>query len=315
MKFFKRKPIEKLGNQKADSSGAFAEFAAVIIMLGIIFLLLFKSCEAQTFTLKKDVQCSIAEGVHGTEYLKADFYIPTVTPKGILTWAHGGGFLAGSKESGNAVLCKFWAAHGWIVINYNYRLMDGVALSHADSTLATKLFWEECYMAIEDGKAATRYVILTQNLSPFIPVYFGGISAGGVIADESICWQPNELSVVDTAKWKNHSNGNWNINIRGSFSISGAIFSKSDIDPTNQIMIRCYGLLDKTLKCNGGFNHKCRYEGDCIVTAEQQQLGNPDYYLAFPNAAHGLKEGFMNIQGILNIKKSRQFILDTLNAQ
>lgn len=292
------------------------EAIALILFMTLVLLMFFGiDAKCQGYTIKKDVLFSTVEGVKGTEYLKADIYKPTVTPKGILVWFHGGGFLQGTKESGNAVLCKFWANNGWLVINTNYRLIDGVALSHADSILSTKLFWEDCYMAIEDGKAAVRYEILTDNLQPDIPVYFGGVSAGGVIADESVCWQPNELGIVDTAKWKNRSNGNLQVNILGSFSISGSVFSLSDVDRTDKIMIRCYGLLDNTLKCNGGINHKCRYEGDCEVTALQQQYSNPDYYLAFPNAAHGLKEGFLNIQGALNIKKSRQFILDTLNAQ
>jgi hypothetical protein len=295
------------------------EFIFYIALACLFIIGLTKMAGAQTIpvTIQKDVVICQANGVLGLETIKADFYVPSGIPKGILVWEHGGGFIAGDKGSGNAVLCKFWASGGWLVINTNYRLGSGSAITKADSINATRLMWEAAYRAIEDAKAGVRYAYIHSeyNVNSSMPVYIGGISAGGVAGDLAASWQPSEFAyMVDTTKWKNYSNGLQSVNITGGISISGAVFLPTDIDHTDKVMIRCYGLLDNTLKCNGGFNHKCKYTGECQITTLQNDLGNTDFALSFPNAAHGLKEGFLNIQGALNIKKARQYILNSINS-
>ena len=292
------------------------KFLIVIILLGLLIAFGIVYCNAQSITVTtvKDIAVSQAQGVSGQETIKADFYIPSSTPKGIVCWEHGGGFVKGNKTDGNGGICLTLAKDGWFVINTNYRLANPFSILGADSVTATKLFWEACYRAIQDGDASVRYAIIKYNLPLDIPVYKGGISAGAVAADESVCWQNGEYSLVDTAKWKNYSNGAAPINLRGSISISGAVFQKSDVDATDKIMIRCYGLKDNTLKCFGGFNHQCRYEGDCIITEQQQLFANNDFYIAFPNATHGLREGLLNIIGKQNMKQAIQFISTNLNS-
>lgn len=94
MRFFKRKLIDKIGNRKSDDSGAFAEFAAVMIMLIVIFLLLMKSCDAQ-FTAKSDtgVTYGFGYGLNGLEELKMNvsYATNTTTLHRLQIDVHGGG--------------------------------------------------------------------------------------------------------------------------------------------------------------------------------------------------------------------------------
>lgn len=299
-----------IDNNKKEE-GEIKVLAIIAFVIAVLFgFVIVSNAQTNAYTVSYNIVYSDVKGIYGTtEHLKADFYVPSIQPKGIMIWEHGGGFIQGAKEDGGASYCKYWAKYGYLAINLNYRLADPFSFLGVDSATATKLMWEACYRAIEDGKSAVRYAISYPSLckvTAFTPVWFGGISAGAVAADMSVCWQPSEYcNVVDTLKWANTSNGTYPIRLVGSYSISGAIFKESDIDTTNLIMIRCYGLLDNTLKCNGGSNHKVAYEGDCVITDLQQEFGNEDYYISFPEAGHGLLGGTYT-------REARKFILNTI---
>ena len=97
------------------------------------------------------------------------------TLKPLVIFAHGGGFISGSKDDNSTIwLCKELSKRGYATASIDYRLMKLPNISVTNAG----------YLAIQDGKAAVRYFRANAakwNISPD-HIYFGGISAGGMVA-------------------------------------------------------------------------------------------------------------------------------------
>lgn len=271
-----------------------------------ILIMIAASASAQTTTIYKtdtinNVYFGSATDVYGR---RIDLYCNIVQPNnpnphGVIFVAHGGGEFTGDKgNAGGTAGCWNYQATrlGLTIIYYNYRLANPWDFFGPTATIerCNQLMNEQLYRAIQDGFACARFACndenkLKYNINPKY-CFFGGISAGALNSLMMVEWQPVEYgSLIDTTKWVNKSNAGVPFRIAGALSLSGAILSSCEIDPTDVPIMCVQGLLDRTLKVDGGSNHKVKYTGIYDVVAQSEYYDNPVYTLYFPNAGHTLK--------------------------
>ena len=141
-----------------------------------------------------DVHYGYAENYDATfRDLHFDFYEPqgdTETARPLVLMAHGGFFVTGDKDAEDMIaICTDLAQRGYACASIQYRL--GVALTEIDSAG----FAKAVIRAVQDAKAAVRY--LRANATTYgidtSQIFFGGTSAGGVLAAHLAYMQPGSL--------------------------------------------------------------------------------------------------------------------------
>lgn len=112
--------------------------------------------------------------------LLLDLYSPagdTASARPVLVWMHGGGFVSGSRSSGEiARLASAMALRGYVTVSISYRLRTPAAFN-ADQMGGVR-------DAVHDARAAVRWVRANSAERRFDParIAFVGSSAGGVTA-------------------------------------------------------------------------------------------------------------------------------------
>ena len=273
-----------------------------------------------TKTRTNNLKYGSAMGVHDTmEDLLLDIVQPNNTkPHPLLIVIHGGGGFAGTKDAGlHPMFDAFVTQLGVTAIFINYRLADTHQFVGKTTEQSTVLMHEECFRTIEDAKAAARFVIAQKkyNIDPK-QIIISGVSFGAVVAEQAIHWELSEYkNDVDIDKWKNDSNlPGADIDFMAAVALSGAIFTKDDIDATTKPIIQWVGLLDTTLKPNGGSNHRCPYIGGIQIDDASEYYSNPIFSLIEPNAGHCGKVAGDAFATALVLKKAQKFFIDNLKT-
>ena len=128
--------------------------------------------------------------------LQLDIYQPlgdTENNRPLIILAHGGSFIAGSRTNPSMVsLGEAFAKRGYVVASISYRLMTILDLIISSTTL------NGVAEALSDGKAAVRYFrksVVEGNEYNIDPnqIYFGGNSAGAIIAIHAAFMQEGEV--------------------------------------------------------------------------------------------------------------------------
>lgn len=154
--------------------------------LYIILLLFFYSCskdkseQDQTYPLAKQ-EINISYGRDARH--KMDIYFPEGHNQNtsVVFLIHGGGFVAGAKESFNNV-AELFVSRGYVAVNLNHRLVDGTGLDqlpplHLASATKVRDQVEDIASAVE------KYKELAANWgSGSEKMYIAGHSAGGTLA-------------------------------------------------------------------------------------------------------------------------------------
>lgn len=163
--------------------------------------------------------------------LLMDVYTPpvedTVQNRPMIIWAHGGSFIAGSKESSDIVyFCREYAKRGFVCASINYRLGYELPI---DSVNAVRTV----YRALQDGRAAVRFArskAVEWGIDPN-RIFFGGTSAGAFIAaNVAYLNLPEEIpSYVDTNERGLLPATN------GKFPLDGLEGKSNDIDQPSNI--------------------------------------------------------------------------------
>jgi para-nitrobenzyl esterase len=176
----------------------------------------------------------------------------TETQRPLIILAHGGSFVAGIRTNPSMVaLGNAFAKRGYVVASISYRLMSFLDLLSAEGAL------NGVARALSDGRAAVRYFRKTVDLeaNPYgideNQIYFGGNSAGGVIAVHAAFMQeeditdPALLAALEALGGIEGDSGNdgYSSDVRGAISLAGAV---ADVDfitlsENNKLLISCHG--------------------------------------------------------------------------
>lgn len=192
--------------------------------------------------------------------LKLDVYEPLgddVTNRPLLIIAHGGTFIAGTRTNPSMVaLGNAFAKRGYVVASISYRLMNIWDLATAPTAL------NGVAQALGDGRAAVRYFRKSiEEGNPFAidgdQIYFGGNSAGGVIAIHAAFMQ--EADITDEALLTalnanggiegNSGNDGYSSEVKGAISLAGGIADLAFIEENDfsKLLISCHGDEDSTV--------------------------------------------------------------------
>lgn len=179
------------------------------------------------------------------------------TKRPLIILAHGGSFIAGVRSNPSMVsLGNQFAKRGYVVASISYRLMSGFDLFSAEASL------NGVAEAISDGRSAVRFFRKTYeegNEYGIDPdqIYFGGNSAGGVIAVHVAFMQ--EEDVTDPALLValennggiegNSGNEGYSSEVKGAISLAGAMADVEFITSSdfNKLLISCHGNADNTV--------------------------------------------------------------------
>lgn len=241
-------------------------------------LVLFSSCfkessnqrrasSADTYT---DIKYGSNTDISGNSVdLKLDVYVPKNASAGrlfpLVLYVHGGGFVDGDKSEASGLMLKF-VDSGYVAVSINYRLYDESADGtpcDADTTL-TKY---AAYMAVQDTKAALRYMVANAAVYRIdvSKIFLAGSSAGAVtVLNTTYLTQSNFNSIIPGAEaalggLNNSSNNLTNtFNIRGIAANSGCLPDPSYITAANVVpMILFHGEKDKVIPVEQGRLYNC----------------------------------------------------------
>lgn len=198
--------------------------------------------------------------------LKVDIYQAlgdTVTNRPLLILAHGGVFIAGERTNPTMVtLGNTFAKRGYVVASISYRLMSVIDLISSQSAT------NGVVRALSDGRAAVRYFRKTvaEEGNPYAidenQIYFGGNSAGGVIAAHAAFLQEDEIIEPDLIEAFNavggiegdSGNDGYSSEVKGAISLAGALAEVNFItlEENDKLLISCHGEDDFTVPYSCG---------------------------------------------------------------
>lgn len=220
------------------------------------------------FELASDIHYGTNFTHQGIEQdLLLDIYTPsgdTETSRPLIIIAHGGFFVAGSKDGGDVVpFCQDFAKMGYVVASIQYRLgMAADPLFPSEQTAT-----EAVVRGFHDYKAAIRFLRKTaaEDGNPYgidsDIVFSAGVSAGGFLSVHSLYMSDlDEIPmVVDTNKLGLGGgiegltgNPTYSSEVMAGISIAGAIGDTTMIDADENPLISFHGDMDGTVPFNVG---------------------------------------------------------------
>jgi poly(3-hydroxybutyrate) depolymerase len=219
----------------------------------------------------------------------------------LIILAHGGAFIAGTRTNPSMVsLGETFAKRGYVVASISYRLMSFLDLTSATSAL------NGVAEALSDGRAAVRYFRKTveegnvYNIDPN-QIYFGGNSAGGVMAVHAAFMQESDITNAELITALNNNGGiegnsgneGYSSQVRGAISLAGGIADVNFItlDDAGTLLISCHGEDDTTVPylCGQPLSNPVLPQlcggGAMLEHTEAIDFGS-HYHLEFEGAGH-----------------------------
>jgi len=226
----------------------------------------------------------------------------TETQRPLLIIAHGGSFITGIRTNPSMIaLGNAFAKRGYVVASISYRLMSFLDLLSSEAAL------NGVARALSDGRAAVRYFRKTVDLesNPYgideKQIYFGGNSAGGVIAAHAAFMQENDitdpallaaLSILGGIEGDSGNDG-YSSDVRGAISLAGALADVNfiTIDENDKLLISCHGDADNTVPylCGQPLSNAILPElcGGGAILAHTESIGFTNHqHLVFEGAGH-----------------------------
>jgi para-nitrobenzyl esterase len=226
----------------------------------------------------------------------------TATNRPLLILAHGGSFITGTRVNPSMVtLGQTFAKRGYVVASISYRLMNAWDLLNAESAL------NGVAKALSDGRSAVRYFRKTVDLeaNPYRidegQIYFGGNSAGGVIAVHAAFMQeeditdPALLAALNALGGIEGDSGNegYSSEVRGAISLAGAAANVNfiSIEENHKLLISCHGDADSTVPYDCGqpleIDALPQLCGGGAMLAHTEEIGFTNHkHLLFEGAGH-----------------------------
>ncbi|MBI3500226.1 MAG: T9SS type A sorting domain-containing protein [Bacteroidetes bacterium] len=187
------------------------------------------------------------------QILIMDVYEPSgdVAPKRpLIIFAHGGGFVLGSKTDQYAIdYCTAFAKRGYVAVSIDYRMGMAWPATAKDFESAT-------WRAMQDMKSAIRFFrkdASTNNIYRIDPNYIfaGGASAGGfMVVQLAYLDKPSEVpSAIDTnllgGLEGSSGNSGYSSSVNAIVNLCGAIFDTTWMQPGDIPMVSAQGGADE----------------------------------------------------------------------
>ncbi len=185
--------------------------------------------------------------------LKLDFYEPagdSTDFRPMVIFAHGGAFIKGDREDESiTMLAKELAKRGYATASIDYRIAQSASLLKCG------------YQALQDAKASVRY--FKANAAEYridtSLIFFGGISAGGVMAlhlafldgDEAV--PGSEYYHRLRLSEEKSTDAQYSADVKGIINICGGIIDTSIIETRNRVAsIHFHGTHDRIIDFHYG---------------------------------------------------------------
>lgn len=187
--------------------------------------------------------------------LSLDVYQPTgdtASMRPLIIWAHGGSFVAGTRQDNDIVtLSNRFAKRGYVCASIDYRLGIPFPPTQAGATQAV-------YRAVQDMKAAVRYFrqdAATANTFKIDPsrIYVGGSSAGAFTALhlaylDDVSELPVEIDTVALGNLEGNSgNPGYPSTVSGVINLCGAVGNRTWLQPNDEPLCSMHGTTDQTV--------------------------------------------------------------------
>ena len=217
--------------------------------------------------------------VYNDDRHKMDIYTPegdTAKNRPVIIFIHGGGFVAGDKDSTYCTdFCSSFAKRGYVTVSMNYRLTNFF------SFLSKENQYEAIIKAMYDAKSAIRYLRKDfENGDSFgidtSTIFIGGYSAGAitslhlsylnnindlpsyVIDNDGSVFNPQSIaSSVGGVNGFEGDAGNlgYSSKVSGVISFAGALLQTTWIDENDVPLVTAHGTLDSTVNyyCGAAF--------------------------------------------------------------
>ncbi len=255
-------------------------------------------------TVVKDIQYGSNKDMSGNvEALKLDVYLPpnAGTQKfPLVFFVHGGGFIAGDKESAATEMTTF-AQSGYVGVSIDYRLDENIDDASDACSIDSNTEHESVYMAVQDAKAALRFLVANAdkyNIDTSL-IFLNGNSAGAVtvlhayyVTQEDF----NQTSPGIEAKMGGIDNADNNLTntyaVTGIAANSGCLPDPNDITSSNAVpTIFFAGGQDSVIPIDQGHAYYCPATiyiyGSNTLYKRMQQLGEPAVLHVDPAGGHG----------------------------
>lgn len=252
-----------------------------------------------------DITTDLAYGsnidVNGdTLLLTMDIYQPaldTVQFRPLIIWAHGGSFLAGTKNETDVVaLSTQFAKRGYVCASINYRL--GIPFPPNEENAIKAV-----YRAVQDMKAAVRFFrkdASTSNLYKIDPnIIFGGGSSAGAITALQLGYldEVSEIpALIDTVQMGNlegeSGNPGYSSEINAVINLCGALGAKQYIIPGDIPFVSMHGTDDQTVPYATdtiyllGLFPIMKIDGSYSTNAYADSIGVPNAMYTYYGAGH-----------------------------
>jgi acetyl esterase/lipase len=222
-----------------------------------------------------------------TVALHLDIYEPegdTAARRPAIVFAHGGGFIGGSRANGFArSFCRRFAARGYVAASIDYRL--GLrSLSRASYT-------DAIYRAVQDARAAVRFLVENApayGIDPAV-MFLGGASAGGVTALHAGYWGRDEMPAgIDTMALGGP--GEWDASVRAIVNCWGAIGDTSWIDAGETPVVSVHGDQDAIVPAGEGGAYQIdalKLFGSIVVDSLARARGIRSALQLYEGVGHG----------------------------
>lgn len=175
--------------------------------------------------------------------LQMDIYEPagdTMTNRPAIIFAHGGGFLNGSRQVDDMqAFCDTFARKGYVTATIDYR--QGVQV-YSNGDLHYK---RAAYRGLQDGRAAVRFLRANAAAYGIDPtkIYWGGNSAGSFIGLNAIYMDSNELPPEISATTYTENYSTYNAPDLGALDIGSNLSENGEPDA----VMACWGGVGDTL--------------------------------------------------------------------
>lgn len=236
-------------------------------------------------TEKNTVQYGTSKGWKGENVkLSVDIFEPkgdTATLRPLIIFAHGGGYVQGSKED-MAFSCQQFARKGYVTASIQYRLLPLDLLSIPNAK-------HEIVKAMNDFKTAIKFFRTNAKTFKIDPnnIFIGGISAGAITALHIGLLDADDNLPDDFAQFITTEGGLESIKIKGVINYSGSILEAEWIDKNDAPIFSYHGTTDDVVPIGYGINGKLfSLYGSESIKQKADAVGLVNILVKVPNGGH-----------------------------
>ena len=287
--------------------------------------------------------CNITYGSNtnqdgSSQTLKLDLYSPsgdTETSRPLVVFAHGGGFVGGSKDAGQE-FAQYLAKAGYVAASIQYRLVDAntlAAIQAGNKTMPT-VVKQALVDAVHDMKAAIRFLVHNNTANNYgidtSKIFIAGYSAGALTAlHTAYLSATSELTGEADLVTYIGNNGNLagdtdstpssssaSFTIKGVLNMAGSVINTGIISAGEPPLFSIHGTADETVPYTNGNtdNTGVTTYGSSPIDTAAGNAGVTSNVFAITNGGHDVFPDGVEAAGCENCQEmAREFFYCNLN--